>query len=125
TQYNEKELAKYGGKKILMFSGAVTASGNNRTNTSYPIIPVMQFKEASFFLNVSAVGGAGTFDLAVESKNPAGAYYSTLASFAQLAAIGHEKIDVAANLGAHLSLAWVVATFTTVTFTVHGIFKIR
>jgi len=125
TQYNSKELEKYGGKKILMFSGTVTASGNNRTNTSYPIINAMQFKEASFFLNASAVGGAGTFDLDVESKNPAGDYYSTLASFTQLAAIGHEKINVAANLGSDLSLAWTVVTFTSVVFTVYGIFKIR
>jgi len=125
TQYNSKELEKYGGKKILMFGGTVTASGNNRTNTSFPILNVMPFKEASFFLNVSAVGGAGTFDLNVESKNPAGDIYETLASFTQLAAIGHEKKNVAANLGEALSLAWTVATFTSVTFEVYGIFKIR
>lgn len=125
TQYNAVELRKYGGKTILLWSGAVTATGTNRTSTSYPILNVMQFKEASFFLRLSAlVGTPGTFDLDVESKSPAGEFYETLASFAQLAALGNEKINVAANLGSHLSLAWTLATFTSATFTVYGVFKI-
>ena len=125
TQYNAVELRKYGGKTILMFSGTITATGNNRANTSYPLLNVMQFKEASFFLVLSAVVGTpGTFDLNVESKHPAGALYETLASFAQLAGAGDEKINVAANLGETLGLAWTLVTFTSATFSVYGVFKI-
>ena len=125
TQYSAQELKKYGGKTILLFSGTVAATGTNRTNTSYPILNVMQFKEASFFLRLSEIiGTPGTFDLDVESKSPAGEFYETLASFAQLAAAGNEKINVAANLGSHISLAWTIVTFTSATFTVHGVFKI-
>lgn len=125
TQYSAQELKKYGGKTILLFSGTIVANGNNRTNTSYPILNVMQFKEASFFLRLSAVVGTpGTFDLDVESKSPAGEFYETLASFAQLAAIGNEKINVAANLGSDISLSWALVTFTSATFTVWGVFKI-
>lgn len=125
TQYTAQELKKYGGKTILMFSGTITATGNNRANTSYPLLNVMQFKEASFFLRLSAVVGTpGTFDLDVESKSPAGAFYETLGSFAQLAALGNEKINVSANLGETLGLAWTLATFTSATFTVYGVFKI-
>lgn len=124
TQYTAQELKKYGGKAILLFSGTIVATGTNRTNTSYPILNVMQFKEASFFLRLSAlVGTPGTFDLDVESKSPAGEFYETLASFAQLAALGNEKINVAANLGSHISLSWELVTFDSATFTCWGVFK--
>ena len=124
TQYSAQELKKYGGKKILLFSGTVVANGNNRANTSYPILNVMQFKEATFFLQVSATGGAGNFIVLVETKHPAGAYYETLATFGTLTAIGQNLQAVAANLGENLGLSWTVGTLTSVTFTVWGVFKI-
>lgn len=124
-QYNAVELRKYGGKKILMFSGTVIASGNNRDHTTYPLLKVMQFKEATFFLNVSAlVGTPGTFDVRVETKNPCGAVYETLSAFTQLAAIGHEMKYAQYCLGEILGIAWDMVTFTSATFTVYGIFKI-
>ncbi|HEC60726.1 hypothetical protein LCGC14_0461130 [marine sediment metagenome] len=123
--YNAQELRRYGGKKILIFSGTITASGNNRANTSYPIINVKQFKECTFFLRCSAlVGTPGTFVVLVETKHPAGAFYETLATFATLTGTGQSKQDVAANLGENISLAWTLTTFTSATFTVYGIFKI-
>lgn len=127
TQYNAVELRKYGGKKILMYSGTVTASGNNRASVTYPLLKVMQFKEATFFLNVEdLVGTPGTFDVRVETKNPAGAVYDTLSSFTQITAAGvaHEMKYVQYCLGEILGIAWDMVTFTTATFTVYGIFKI-
>lgn len=125
TQYNAQELRKYGGKTILIFSGTVSGSGNNRTNTSYPILRVMQFKEATFFLNVTElVGTPGTLDVLVETKHPAGDYYFTLATFNTATIPRVNSKDVTSNLGENLAISWTLVTFTSATFSVYGVFKI-
>jgi len=127
TQYSAQELKRYGGKKILLYSGTVIASGNNRILATYPLLNVMQFKEATFFLSVSdLVGTPGTFDVRVETKNPAGAFYSSLSAFDQLVAAGaaQDMKYVQYCLGDILGIAWDMVGFTSATFKVYGIFKI-
>jgi len=125
TQYSAQELKKYGGKKILLFSGTVVADGNNRTNTTYPILNVMQFKEATFFLVCSElVGTPGTFKVDVDTKHPAGDYYEELTSFGTLGLIDQRMKTVSSCLGSHLAVRWTIVTFDSATFSVYGVFKI-
>ena len=121
--YNMVETLKYRGRLVLLFSGTKTATGNNNGTDE---IDALGFKEATFFLNVSAITTTGNVVITIQSRNPDPevSQYEDLVAFSSVAAIGGEKKDVSANLGSILSLKWVFTTTTTITFRVFAVLKI-
>lgn len=123
--YNLTELLKYRGIIIKLFEGTATASGNAHSAAGHPV-NAMPFKEATFFLNVTAASGTSpTLDVVVESKDPSGDVWDDLAVFTQATAVSHQKENVAANLGDRVSLKYTLGgTDPSFTFTVYAIAKI-
>lgn len=121
--YNMVETLKYRGLVVKMYEGQVLASGNNNGTDE---VAALGFKEASFFINCSAIVTTGNVVVTVQSKNPDPllTVYDDLVAFSALAATGHEKKDVSGNLGSTLSLKWVFTTTTSFTFSLYAVLKI-
>lgn len=117
------ETLKYRGLVVKVYEGQVLASGNNNGTDE---IPVLGFKEATFFIYCSAITTTGSVLITIQSKNPNHliTQYEDLVEFAAISATGGEKKNVSANLGSLLSLKWVFTTTTSITFSVYAVLKI-
>ena len=93
-------------------SAAETASGDGGIG-----VPVLS-QDMSAFLNVSASGGtAPTLDVTVEEFDVLSGQWFLVGTFAQLVAVGMEKI-VLSNIGSGiLRIAWVITGSAGQTFT--------
>jgi len=122
TLYNVKELEAIKGKVIKIFSGTKTATGNTHSTP----IDVMQFKEGTFFINVTAKSGTTpTLDVVVESKDPAADIWNTIATFTQATDVTNELKAVAANLGNKIAIKYTIGgTSPSFTFSVYAVPKI-
>jgi len=125
TEYNMQELQKYRGRNLVIFAsqevdGAVSLTGENEAEPT----AVMPFKEITLYINCTAFGGSLTsLDVNVNVKDPEGEWH-VLASFAQLAAVGKERVAVVANIGDELSIDYTLVGAYKATFSVTGTAKI-
>lgn len=124
--YNMVETLKYRGLVVKMYDGTVIASGDNN---GVDEVPVLGFREATFFIYCSALTdvGAQSALITIQSKNPnplIDVYDDLVAFTAITAALAHEKKDVSANLGSRLSLKWALTDISSFTFSVFAVLKI-
>lgn len=121
--YNVMETLKYRGKVVKVYEGTVLASGNNNGTDE---IDVLGFKEATFFINCSAITTTGNVVVTIQSRNPDPliSSYSDLVAFSAITVPVAEKKDVSANLGSVLSIKWVFTTTTSITFSVYAVLKV-
>ncbi len=134
NKYNWAELQMYRGKVVKLAEITIPESGDLTGDTKDNPIPVMQFKEGTFFIRHSGLAGASpTLDVEVHTKDPAGEYWHKVFAFAQItsASAGGEKKDVpgveaeAVTLGENICITWVKgAADVGTTFTVYAVLKI-
>lgn len=107
---------------VTIKSGAVTANGNTQSTP----VRVSQFKEANFFLDVTAIAGTTKqFTATVYTKDPVSGKWFSLVAFTQATDVTSEMKTVAANLGEYISIAWVKhADTTSITFSLSAVLKV-
>lgn len=107
---------------VTIKSGAVTAAGNTQSTP----VRVSQFKEANFFLDVTAIAGTTKqFTATVYTKDPVSGKWFSLVAFTQATDVTSEMKTVAANLGEYISIAWVKhADTTSITFSLSAVLKV-
>ena len=94
-------------------NGAATASGNSKLTP----VKVTQFKEAEFFLDVTAASGTTpTLNVAIVTKDPISGKWFTLVSFTQATGVTTERKVVTGNLGAFLAATWAIGGTGSPTF---------
>jgi Flp pilus assembly protein TadG len=105
----------------LLASAARTASGNSQT-MPYDVKP---YREAVFFLNVSAKSGTNpTLDVKIQTKDPISGQWSDLVSFAQAADVTTEMKTVPAGLGSAIAVSYTIAGGSpSFTFSVGAVLK--
>lgn len=122
--FGKQELERLRGRRILLYSGTVAATGNSHSSSK----DVSQFKEASFFLNVTAASGTTpTLAVKVVTKNPGPGIdkWGDVVSFTQATGITHEVKPIAANIGERVALEWTAGgTTPSFTFSVYAYVKI-
>ncbi len=108
-------------EQTLLASAARTASGD----TSATPVNVKRFKEANFFLDVTAVAGTEpTLDVAVKSKDPASGKWFDLVTFTQATGVTSEMKSVAGNLGSLIVVFYTIGgTSPSFTFSVGAVLK--
>lgn len=108
-------------EQTLLASAARTASGD----TSATPVNVKRFKEANFFLDVTAVAGTEpTLDVAVKSKDPASGKWFDLVTFTQATGVTSEMKSVAGNLGSLIAVFYTIGgTSPSFTFSVGAVLK--
>jgi len=100
-------------------SAAATVDGDTKATP----IKVTQFKEAEFFLDVTAMTGT-PFDVTIATKDPISGKWFTLVSFTQVTGVTTERKVVTGNLGAFLAATWDLSgTTSTVTFSIGAVLK--
>lgn len=119
---NVHELQTVRTKVVTIASGAKTANGNTQATP----INVRQFKEANFFLDVTAIAGTTKqFTPTVYTKDPVSGKWFSLVAFTQATDVTSEMKVVAANLGEYISIAWIKhADTTSITFTLSAVLKV-
>lgn len=114
--YSKQELEHHG-VPVLIYSGTISGDGNSGANPIY----VGHFKEANFFLNVTAFAPTSCA-YSIEAKGPDGQWY-TLVSFTSVTGVTKEMKVLAANIGEYIRLAWDHTGTGAITFTCYGYFK--
>lgn len=127
-KYNWAELQMYRGKVVKLAEITIPESGATSGDTKANPIPVMQFKEGTFFIRHSGLSGTSkTLDVEVHTKDPAGEYWHQLFAFAQITATspgGEVKLQ-ADTLGENICITWAKGSADVgTTFTVYGVLKI-
>jgi len=123
--YSIKELASIGGVVLKLIEKTDATAGTSGHSHADPQ-GVMPFKEANFFLNVTAIAGATkTLDVKVVSKDPSADKWHQVVAFTQATDITAEMKIAAANLGENIAIEYTKNTATVVTFTVYAVVKIR
>lgn len=118
--FNLVELLKYRNVSSKLFEGDVNeAEVDNKDDP----IEVGPFKEATFFLNVSAFAGTN-INVKIYSKDPAADKWHEIAAFTQLTDVGSELKSVAANLGDKIAYVITPTGAGVKTLTVSANFKI-
>lgn len=117
---NVHELQTVRTKVVTIVSGAKTAGGNTQSTP----IRVSQFKEANFFLDLTAKGGTLTFNLSVYTKDPVSGKWFAIAAFTQASDVTTEMEINAANLGEYIACVWTVGAATSVTFSLSAVLKV-
>jgi len=117
--YSKQELELHG-VPAQIFSGTKTATGNTGETPIY----VGHFKEASFFLNVTAKSGTTpTLGCKIQTKGEDGQWYD-LVTFTQATDVTHEMKEKANCLGEYIRLLYTIGgTTPSFTFTCYGYFK--
>jgi len=118
--YNVTELLKYRNISKKLYEGDVNETEVDNKDDPIDVGP---FKEATFFLNVSAFAGTN-INVKIYSKDPAADKCHELAAFNQLTAIGNEMKPVAANLGDKIAYVITPTGAGVKTLTVSANFKI-
>jgi len=117
---NVNELLTVRTKVVTIVSGAKTAGGNTQSTP----IRVSQFREANFFLDLTAKTGTLTFNISVFTKDPVSAKWFTLAAFTQATDVTTEMKIIAANLGEYIACVWTIGAATAVTFSLSAVLKV-
>lgn len=108
-------------EQTLLASAARTASGD----TSASPVDVKRFKEANFFLDVTAVTGNNpTLDIDIKSKDPASGKWYDLVKFTQATAETSEMKSVSGNLGSLIAVFYTIdGASPSFTFSVGAVLK--
>jgi len=117
---NVHELQTVRTKVVTIKSGAVAAGGNTQSTP----IRVSQFREANFFLDLTAKTGTLTFNISVFTKDPVSGKWFTLVAFTQVSDVATEMKIIAANLGEYISATWTIGAATAVTFSLSAVLKV-
>ena len=117
---NVNELRAKRAIVVTIKSGAVTAGGNTQSSP----IRVSQFKEANFFLDLTAKAGTLTFNISVFTKDPVSGKWFALVAFTQASDVATEMKTVAANLGEYIACVWTIGSATSVTFSLSAVLKV-
>jgi len=117
---NVNELRAKRAISVTIKSGAVTAGGNTQSTPQR----VSQFKEANFFLDLTAKAGTLTFNISVFTKDPVSGKWFSLVAFTQASDVTTEMKTVAANLGAYVACVWTIGAATSVTFSLSAVLKV-
>jgi len=117
---NVNELRAKRAISVTIKSGAVTAGGNTQSTPQR----VSQFKEANFFLDLTAKAGTLTFNISVFTKDPVSGKWFSLVAFTQASDVTTEMKTVAANLGAYIACVWTIGAATSVTFSLSAVLKV-
>ena len=117
---NVNELRAKRAISVTIKSGAVTAGGNTQSTPQR----VSQFKEANFFLDLTAKAGTLTFNISVFTKDPVSGKWFSLVAFTQASDVTTEMKTVAANLGAYIACVWTIGAATSVTFFLAAVLKV-
>jgi len=117
---NVHELQTVRTKVVTIKSGAVAAGGNTQSTP----IRVSQFREANFFLDLTAKTGTLTFNISVFTKDLVSGKWFTLVAFTQASDVTTEMKTVAANLGAYIACVWTIGAATSVTFSLSAVLKV-
>ena len=117
---NVNELLTVRTKVVTIKTGAVTAGGNTNSTP----IRVSQFREANFFLDLTAKTGTLTFNISVFTKDPVSGQWFSLAAFTQATDVTTEMKIIAANLGEYIACVWTIGAATAVTFSLVAVLKV-
>ena len=94
---------------LEIFSGSVTADGNTQDTPT----KCRWSKEATFFLNITAI--SGTLDIEIQTKDPLTSEWHKLATFDQKSGTGTDEGFIDYGIGEQLSAKYVIdgsATFS-------------
>ncbi len=110
-----------GTELILLPSTAITVSGDTSANP----IDVKKYKEANFFLDVTAVSGTTpTLDVVIKTKDPASGKWFNLVQFTQVTAVSSEMKTITGNLGSLIAVFYTLGgTSPSFTFSVGAVLK--
>ncbi|MCM8900625.1 hypothetical protein KVG29_05200 [Caldicoprobacter algeriensis] len=105
----------------MLASAARTASGD----TSATPVDVKKYKEAVFFLDVTAVSGtAPTLDVKIKTKDPVSGKWFDLVNFTQVTAVTSEMKAVSGLLGSQIAVFYTIGgTTPSFTFSVGAVLK--
>lgn len=104
----------------MLASAARTTSGD----TSATPIDVKKYKEAIFFLDVTAVNGTPTLDVKIKTKDPVSGKWFDLTTFTQATAISSEMKTVSGLLGSQIAAFYTIAGSTpSITFSLGAVLK--
>ena len=118
--FNVHELQTVRTKVVTIKSGAVAAGGNTQSTP----IRVSQFKEANFFLDLTAKTGTLTFNISVFTKDPVSGKWFLVVAFTQVSDVATERKPIAANLGEYIACVWTIGAATAVTFSLSAVLKV-
>lgn len=120
------ELDIHGAIVEKVYEGSVDGSAATSGNTHNDPIDVSRFKEANFFLNVTAIAGTTKeLDVKMVTKNPGADKWGDVVTFTQAAAVTHEMKEKSGNLGIKNAMEWTCHADTTATFTVYAVYKVN
>lgn len=117
---NVNELRAKRAIVVTIKSGAVTVGGDTKSTP----VRVSQFKEANFFLDLTAKAGTLTFNISVFTKDLVSGKWFSLAAFTQVTDVATEMKTVAANLGEYIACVWTIGAATSVTFSLSAVLKV-
>lgn len=115
------QLVQTAQEVTMLASAARTASGD----TSATPIDVKKYKEAVFFLDVTAVSGAtSTLDVKIKTKDPVSGKWFDLVAFTQATAATSEMKAVSGLLGSQIAVFYEIAGDTpSFTFSLGAVLK--
>jgi len=126
-EYNFVELQTYRGINKSIYSGTVAGTTSVTVDTKLTPVDVMPFKEATFFVNVTAISGTNaSLAFKIQTQDPVSLVWSDLVAFTAKTATGAEVKFVAANLGQKIALTMTLTGTgaISITLTVAANFKI-
>ena len=101
-----------------LISGTVAASGN----TSATPIVVQWAKEATFFIDVTALTASQTLDVVIKTYNAGGDKWHKLAEWTQFTAVGTDEGFIGYGLGEKLAVFYTLSGGSC-TFSVNALLK--
>lgn len=109
-------------QEITMLASAARATSGD---TSATPMDVKKFKEAVFFLDVTAVSGTTpTLDVKIKTKDPVSGKWFDLASFTQATAVTSEMKAVSGLLGSQIAAFYTISgTTPSFTFSLGAVLK--
>jgi len=115
------QLVQTAQEVTVLASAARTASGD----TSATPVDVKKFKEAVFFLDVTAVSGTTpTLDVKIKTKDPVSGKWFDLVTFTQVTGVTSEMKTVSGLLGSQIAVFYEIAgTTPSFTFSLGAVLK--
>lgn len=119
--FNMTELLKYRNFSCKLYEGTVVdATEDDTKDNPFDVGP---FKEATFFLNCTVLGGTNV-TVKIVTLDPVAKVWHDLVAFTALTEAGEAKKEVVANLGDKIAVVVTPTGTGNTTLTVGGNFKI-
>lgn len=122
--FTGNDLIAIRGKAIVLHASAARTEDGD-TKTSDPI-RVSQFREANFFLDVTALPGtpSPTVIFKIYTKCPISGHWYVLDTFTTVTGVTTEMRNKTGNLGTHLAVGWDIGGDASgVTFSMGAVVK--